>query len=83
MSSQYLIPELSPYAYIGLPGDVVETLAPHTESAKEALLLTTLAMFGNAVGFALAEKMLSARFNRDGHGVICVRPRGVEGDAYC
>ena len=51
MSSQYLIPELSPYAYVGLPGDVVETLAPHTESAKEALLLTTLAMFGNAVGF--------------------------------
>lgn len=45
------VPEIDLDAYVGLAGEVVSTLAPNTESSREALLLTTLAMFGNAVGF--------------------------------
>ena len=37
-------------AYIGLSGEVVRTLEPHTESDPVALLLQFLASFGNAVG---------------------------------
>lgn len=45
------VPELDPDGFQGLAGDVVNSLGPHTESSREALLLTTLAMFGNTVGF--------------------------------
>ena len=45
------VPALDLDGYAGLAGEVVDTLAPHTESSREALLLTALAMFGNAVGF--------------------------------
>ena len=37
-------------AYIGLSGEVVHTIGPHTESDPVALLLQFLASFGNAVG---------------------------------
>ena len=37
-------------AYIGLSGEVVRTLEPHTQSDPAALLLQFLASFGNAVG---------------------------------
>src|SRR5262249_14403553 len=37
-------------ALYGLAGEVVSSIAPHTESDPVALLLTYLASFGNAVG---------------------------------
>ncbi len=38
------------YALYGLAGEVVRTLAPHTEAQPEAILLQLLAAFGNVVG---------------------------------
>ena len=43
-------PILSADAYVGLSGEVVRTLEPHTESDPVALLLQFLASFGSAVG---------------------------------
>jgi len=43
-------PSPDPAALYGLAGDVVRILAPHTEADPSALLLTFLALFGNAVG---------------------------------
>lgn len=43
-------PVLDPAALRGLAGDVVHTIAPHTEADPAALLLTFLTMFGAAVG---------------------------------
>lgn len=37
-------------AFIGLPGDVVDALDPHTEAAREALLIQSLAYFGVNAG---------------------------------
>lgn len=36
--------------------------------------------FGNAVGFALAERMLAARYNRPGHGIVDHRVLGICSD---
>ena len=41
---------MSPDAYVGLAGEVVRTIEPHTESDSAALLLQFLTCFGNAVG---------------------------------
>ena len=43
-------PTMPAEAYVGLSGEVVRTLEPHTESDPVALLLQFLAFFGNAVG---------------------------------
>lgn len=43
-------PEMAETAYLGLAGDVVRLIAPHTESDPVALLLNVLAAFGSAVG---------------------------------
>ena len=43
-------PTLDPAALFGLAGDVVRVLEPHTEADPAGLLLTFLALFGNAVG---------------------------------
>jgi hypothetical protein len=43
-------PELDKTALYGLAGEVVDRLAPQTESDPAALLLTYLTSFGNAVG---------------------------------
>ena len=48
--SSLIRPTLDPAALHGLPGDVVRTLAPHTEADPVALLLHFLSMFGNVVG---------------------------------
>jgi hypothetical protein len=37
-------------AFLGLAGDVVRTILPHTESSSVALLIQTLTCFGNAIG---------------------------------
>jgi hypothetical protein len=37
-------------AYYGLAGDIVRVIAPHTEAAREALLLQFLVAFGNVIG---------------------------------
>jgi Protein of unknown function (DUF3987) len=37
-------------ALIGLPGELVQTIAPHTEADPVALLIHFLTMFGNTVG---------------------------------
>lgn len=41
---------LDPAAFHGLPGEIVRTLDPHTESDPVAILFQVLAAFGNAVG---------------------------------
>jgi hypothetical protein len=49
---------LAPEAFYGLAGDIVRAIEPHTEADPSSLLLNTLGMFGNAVGFephAIAE----------------------------
>jgi hypothetical protein len=43
-------PVLAPEAYIGLPGEIVRMIEPHTESDPAGLLLSVLAFFGNCVG---------------------------------
>lgn len=43
-------PVMAPSAYRGLAGEVVATIAPHTEGDNVALLLQYLAYFGNAIG---------------------------------
>lgn len=43
-------PVMAKEAYIGLPGEIVRMIEPHTESDPVAVLLTLLAFFGNAVG---------------------------------
>ena len=43
-------PVLDKAAYYGLAGDVVNTIASHTESDPVALLLQFLVSFGNVVG---------------------------------
>src|SRR5215467_11503056 len=43
-------PQIEDAAFRGLPGDVVRTIAPHTEADPAALLLTFLACVGSAVG---------------------------------
>jgi hypothetical protein len=45
-------PELNPAAYHGLAGEVVHTIAPHTEGDRVAILMNFLVMFGSAVGSA-------------------------------
>lgn len=37
-------------AFVGLPGEIVRTIAPHTESDPAGLLLSAHAMFGNCIG---------------------------------
>jgi hypothetical protein len=46
----FLRPELPDAALHGLPGDITRALAAVTEADPAALLLTTLVLFGNAVG---------------------------------
>ena len=43
-------PTVDSAAFYGLAGEVVRTLAPHTEADPVALLVDLLAAFGNAVG---------------------------------
>jgi hypothetical protein len=43
-------PTLDPMALYGLPGEVVNTLRPHTESDPAALLVSFLTAAGNAMG---------------------------------
>jgi hypothetical protein len=41
---------LSRAAYVGIVGDIVDVLAPHTEADPVALLVQLLAMFGSVIG---------------------------------
>jgi hypothetical protein len=43
-------PVMAPEALIGLPGEIVRMIEPHTESDPAGLLLSVLAFFGNCVG---------------------------------
>lgn len=49
-SNSFGRPELDEGALYGLPGEVVQTIAPHTEGDPAALLLSYLTMLGNAAG---------------------------------
>jgi len=42
-------PVLDPLALIGLPGDIVRLIEPHSESNPSALLVQSLVMFGNVI----------------------------------
>lgn len=42
-------PTIDPAAYYGLAGDLVRTIAPHTEADPIALLMQSLIFFGNAL----------------------------------
>ena len=48
--SSFLRPQLDDAALHGLPGLVVDTIAPHTEADRAGLLLSFLTMFGNLAG---------------------------------
>jgi hypothetical protein len=43
-------PKMDENAYLGLAGDVVRTIEPHSESDPVALLIQTLAFFGSVIG---------------------------------
>jgi hypothetical protein len=43
-------PVMAKEAFIGLPGDIVRLIEPHTESDSSGLLLSVLSFFGNCVG---------------------------------
>lgn len=43
-------PELSEAALYGLAGEIVRTIDPHTEADRAAVLIQTLAAFGNCIG---------------------------------
>jgi hypothetical protein len=43
-------PKLDESAYLGLAGDIVRTIEPHTESDPVALLIQMLAFFGSVIG---------------------------------
>ncbi len=43
-------PQLNPAALIGLPGDIVRAIAPHTEADEAVLLINTVVCYGNAGG---------------------------------
>src|SRR5215469_18457010 len=43
-------PVMAPDAFIGLAGEIVRLIAPHTESDPVALLLNAHTCFGNAIG---------------------------------
>ena len=43
-------PQMAEEAFIGLPGDIISMIEPHTESDPNALLLNLHTMFGNAIG---------------------------------
>ena len=43
-------PVLSDEALYGLPGEIVETIEPHTEADRVAVLVNLLCAFGNAIG---------------------------------
>ena len=52
-SSSFVTPQwpvLEEKALVGLAGDFVETVGPHSEADPAALLMQLLAWFGNAVG---------------------------------
>jgi hypothetical protein len=41
---------LAEAAYVGLPGEFVRTIEPHSEADPAALLITLLVLFGNVIG---------------------------------
>ncbi len=43
-------PTMDPAAYYGLAGDVVRTIAPHSEADPVAILVQFLTAVGNAIG---------------------------------
>jgi hypothetical protein len=43
-------PTMAPEAFLGLPGEIVRMIEPHTESDIAGLLLSAHAFFGNCVG---------------------------------
>jgi hypothetical protein len=43
-------PKLNDAAYHGLPGKIVKTIEPHSESDPVAILVQFLVMVGNAIG---------------------------------
>src|SRR5215471_17975488 len=45
-------PTIDNAAYYGLAGDIVRTIAPHTEADPVAILIQVLAYFGNIIGRA-------------------------------
>lgn len=65
-------------AYWGVLGEIVETIAPHTEASREALLLDALAQTGNQIGCGPHSYASGAR-----HGVndffVLVGPTGAGG----
>lgn len=50
MLEMHTTPRLHQDAFYGMPGRVVSSLEPHTEADSAALLITLLAVAGNAVG---------------------------------
>ena len=49
-SKSRTFPMMAEEAYIGLPGEIVQMIEPHTESDPNALLLNLHTFFGNVIG---------------------------------
>jgi hypothetical protein len=68
-------PTLNPAALYGLPGQIVRTIAPHSEADPVAILLHTLVSFGALLGAGP-----HARVERDAHparlNAVCVGKTG-------
>ena len=43
-------PTMDDAAYYGVVGDIIRTIAPHTEADPVAILVQTLVFFGNLIG---------------------------------
>ena len=49
-TAEWSWPQTDDAAYVGLPGDIVRKIEPHTESDPVALLLAAHVMFGSVLG---------------------------------
>ena len=70
VTSSRPFPTLDHSARIGLVGDIVETIDPHTESDPNALIITFLIFFGNAVGRTPYFQIESTRHYPNEFGVL-------------
>lgn len=57
-------------AFIGLAGDIINTIAPHSESDKNGLLLQLLIAIGNCIGPSSYYRVESSRHRANLYGVI-------------
>ncbi len=76
-------PVLAPEALYGLAGEIVDAIAPHTESDPVALLVNTLVAFGNVVGRTAHARAEGSRHPLNLYAVTVARSaKGRKGTAW-